>query len=332
MDSNPPEGNVKVAEVETAKLEVEVTSAGLNATQGSLLGFLHNGPRTGWDLLQEVEGGLSRFWNITSSHVYRELRTLEARRLIKAGAPGTRDRRPFTITAAGKRAFRAWISQPPGPEQMRFPLLVTLWFGRHLDRDTLAAFLDAGRREHDERLRLYRAVADRVPRDDPHTAAVVGFGLAYEQAVLEWLDDLRATPPARSSGDRPRRSAPPVAVAVSFIECINRRDLHRLARLLADDHGLHVFDEPPLVGRQANIEAWRSYFRSFPDYTIYPHAIAEREGAVAVLGHTTGSHLGLADAEERRLTLIWVAVAAHGELRSWGLVEDNRENRQRLGL
>jgi DNA-binding PadR family transcriptional regulator len=306
--------------------------AGLNATQGSLLGFLHDGPRTGWDLLQEVEGGLSRFWNITSSHVYRELRTLEARRLIKAGAPGARDRRPFTVTAAGKRAFRAWIAQQPGPEQIRFPLLVTLWFGRHLDRDTLAGFLDTSHREHEQRLRLYRAVAGRVPPDDPHTAAVVDFGLANEQAVHGWLDDLRASAPVPPSGLRSQTSAPPVAVAVSFIECVNRRDLHQLGHLLTDDHELRVFGEPPLVGRQANIEAWRGYFESFPHYTIYPRAITEREGTVAVLGHTTGSHLGLADDEERRHTLIWLAVASRRELRSWTLVEDNRTTRQRFGL
>jgi DNA-binding PadR family transcriptional regulator len=164
----------------------------LNATQGSLLGFLYDGPMTGWDLLQHVEGGLSRFWNITPSHVYRELRVLEARKLIRAGAPGARDRRPFTITAAGKRAFKRWIEQEPGPEQMRFPLLVTLWFGRHLDTATLDGFLAASRREHEQRLHLYQAVAKRLAPDDPHTGAVVDFGIAYEQAVVGWLDNMRA--------------------------------------------------------------------------------------------------------------------------------------------
>jgi DNA-binding PadR family transcriptional regulator len=311
---------------------VHVKATALNATQGSLLGFLHDGPRTGWDLLQEVEGGLSRFWNITSSHVYRELRTLEARRLVRAGAPGPRDRRPFTITAAGKREFRAWIAQEPGPEQIRFPLLVTLWFGRHLDDDTLAGFLDASRREHEQRLHLYRAVAARVPADDPHTAAVVGFGLVYEQALVGWLDDLRATTRATPAVARLDPSAPPVAVAVSFVECVNRRDSHGLERLMTEDHELRVFDEPPVVGRGQNIEAWRGYFRSFPDYTIYPRAISERDGTVAVLGHTTGSHLGLPDEEERRRTLIWLAVASRGRARSWTLIEDNRPNRHRFGL
>lgn len=161
--------------------------AELNATQGSLLGFLHDGPKTGWDLLQQVKGGLDRFWNITSSHVYRELRTLEARGLIRADAPGPRDRRPFTITAAGKRAFRAWLQEEPGPEQMRFPLLVRLWFGRHLDPDTLRGLLERNRKDRESRLALYHEVEPSI-RDDQR-AAVVRFGIAYEEAVLAWLDD-----------------------------------------------------------------------------------------------------------------------------------------------
>ena len=158
----------------------------LNATQGSLLGFLHVGPRTGWELLQQAKAGLARFWNVTPSHVYRELAALEERKLVRAGKPGPRDRRPFTITAAGRRAFDAWIADAPGPEQIRFPLLVTLWFGKHVPASTLASFVDTARREHEARLALYEGLR----ADDPHVAAVVSFGVHYERAVLEWLADL----------------------------------------------------------------------------------------------------------------------------------------------
>jgi DNA-binding PadR family transcriptional regulator len=165
---------------------------GLNATQGSLLGFLADGPKTGWDLLAEVEGGLARFWNVTASHVYRELRTLEERGLLTAGEPGIRDRRPFSITTAGEEAFRAWIAREPGPEQIRFPLLVTLWFGRHLDPDARSGFLESSRKDHEARLSMYEAITP----PDPHTGAVIAFGIAYETAILGWLkslDQLRVT-------------------------------------------------------------------------------------------------------------------------------------------
>jgi DNA-binding PadR family transcriptional regulator len=160
----------------------------LNATQGSLLGFLHDGPRTGWELLREVEAGLGRFWNVTSSHVYRELRALEQQGLIRAGDPGKRERRPFRITPAGRRGFARWIAEPPGPEQMRFPLLVKLWFAHHLDRETLQEFLDASRADHEQRLSLYRSI-ERLMADRDDRAKVVRFGIAYEEAVLAWLDD-----------------------------------------------------------------------------------------------------------------------------------------------
>jgi DNA-binding PadR family transcriptional regulator len=160
----------------------------LNATQGTLLGLLLDGPKTGWELLHEARGGLARFWNITQSHAYRELAALERRRLVRASAPGPRDRRPFAVTAAGRRAFAAWLSEPPGNEQLRFPLLVSLWFGRHLDRATLAGFVASARAEHQARLAEYRA----VQTDDVHVGAVVSFGIHYERAVLDWLDELDA--------------------------------------------------------------------------------------------------------------------------------------------
>jgi len=171
-----PEGNVKMP-------------GGLNATQGSLLGFLYDGPKTGWDLLQEIDRGLSRFWNVTPSHVYRELRALQGRRLVAAGRTGVRDRRPFTITAAGKKAFEEWIAQEPGPEQIRNPLLITLWFGRHLDPDLLGGFLASNRHVHEARLTHYESITPA----DPHTAAVLGFGIAYEKAVIGWIDGLQTT-------------------------------------------------------------------------------------------------------------------------------------------
>jgi DNA-binding PadR family transcriptional regulator len=148
--------------------------------------MLYDAPKTGWELVREANTGLARFWNVTQSHVYRELGALETRRLVKAGPPGARDRRPFTITAAGKKAFKAWLAQAPGSEQLRFPLLVTLWFGKHLDDATLREFAAKARGEHEERLALYKGMTT----GDPHVDAVVSFGRHYERAVLAWLDEL----------------------------------------------------------------------------------------------------------------------------------------------
>lgn len=163
---------------------------GLNPTQASLLGFLHEGPQSGYDLLRIVEGSIGYFWNVTRSHLYRELRTLETCGLIEAGsASGPRDRRAFTLTDAGRAAFAAWIAQEPGQELLRFPLLITVFFGHHLSDELLDEMVSARRREHEERLAAYRGIEEFLVRiGDRHRLATLRFGIEYEQAALRWFD------------------------------------------------------------------------------------------------------------------------------------------------
>ena len=125
---------------------------------------------------------------------------------------------------------------------------------------------------------------------------------------------------------------PPVALAVSFVDCINRSDLPALSDLLSTDHRLEVFDEEPLIGKQANAAAWNGYFEKFPSYVIHPRRIAEHADRVAILGHTTGSHLGLRDEDESKLTLIWLVDTSGGYVTRWKLIEDTRANRGAWGL
>jgi hypothetical protein len=128
------------------------------------------------------------------------------------------------------------------------------------------------------------------------------------------------------------RDLPPTATIISFIDCINHANVSGLGLLMAEDHALQVFDEPALVGRDENIEAWSGYLSSFPKYVIHPHHIAADGLRVAVVGHTTGSHLGLPDDREAALTLIWVGEVDRGLVRSWRLLEDNPGNRASLRL
>ena len=124
----------------------------------------------------------------------------------------------------------------------------------------------------------------------------------------------------------------PLAMAISFIDCINRGDIDGLVELMHEDHELCVFDEPPTAGRKNNVPGWRCYASSFPDYLIHPRRMAVVGDIAAVLGHTTGSHLGLPDDEEAKLTLIWLCELRDGKLLRWSLVPDDARNRARWGL
>ncbi|MEU4311973.1 PadR family transcriptional regulator [Nocardia sp. NPDC024068] len=164
------------------------TKRSLNSTAASLLGFLHEGPMSGWDLVTLAQDRIGDFWTITQSQVYRELATMDAAGLVVKGEAGARDRTPYRITEAGRAEFAEWIARDPGAETIRFPLLLTLHFGGHLDREQLTSIIDSGRRVHQERLDRYRAEDPACL--SPHSRATLEFGIGYERAVLDWFDRL----------------------------------------------------------------------------------------------------------------------------------------------
>jgi hypothetical protein len=129
-----------------------------------------------------------------------------------------------------------------------------------------------------------------------------------------------------------RTPSPPLAVGLSFIDRINHTDLDGLLALMTDDHALQVLDKPPVAGNEGLRAAWQGYFTAFPDYVVYPERITQQGERVAVLGYTTGSHLGLPDEEESRIPVIWTAEVRDGLLSRWSIVEDSPVAREELGL
>jgi DNA-binding PadR family transcriptional regulator len=168
----------------------------LNATAASLLGFLHDGPMTGWDLVARAQERIGDFWTLTRSQVYRELAAMAAVGFVEAGERGQRDRRPYAITEAGRKAFIAWVHEMPGVESIRFPLLLRMVFAEHVSTDRMAEFVAWHRRVHAERLVGYeQAWAETGAGTAPgYRASTLAFGIAYERAVLAWFDGLPAAP------------------------------------------------------------------------------------------------------------------------------------------
>ncbi|MEV7987560.1 PadR family transcriptional regulator [Micromonospora sp. NPDC085948] len=168
----------------------------LNSTAASMLGLLHQGPMTGWDLLSAAERLIGNFWSLTQSQVYRELAAMETAGLITAGTRGPRDRRPYELTDSGRGAFAEWVNREPGKEHIRIPLLLSIGFGQHINPELLAHYVAEHRARHAERLANYMNVLQNAEESglvpDLYRRATLRFGLIYEQAVLEWFDSLPA--------------------------------------------------------------------------------------------------------------------------------------------
>ena len=152
---------------------------------------------TGWDLAQMAEMVIGDFWNVTRSQVYRELRTLEGLRLVAADAAGPREKRPYSITDEGRAAFEAFINREPGADLLRSPLLLMVFFGRHLDAARKQRFLAIHRLRHEQALDEYRRVQRNLDAAETDLADVLQYAIFHEEAVLRWFEYMEGRgPPA----------------------------------------------------------------------------------------------------------------------------------------
>ncbi|MGZ3497729.1 MAG: PadR family transcriptional regulator [Vulcanimicrobiaceae bacterium] len=166
----------------------------MNPTAASILGFLQGEGMSGYELARRAEQSIGYFWNVTRSQLYREIKDLELRGLVQTTAAGARDKRICSITVAGRAAFARWIAREPADELIRFPLLLTLFFGAGVDPERLRNWVTLHRARHAERLERYRQVSPDVEREHPYPAMTLEFGIMYEETVLRWLDSLEIPP------------------------------------------------------------------------------------------------------------------------------------------
>lgn len=171
---------------------------GLNSTAASLLGFLHEGPMSGWDLVNLAQERIGDFWTITQSQVYRELAAMDRAGLVQKGQRGARERTPYHLTEAGREEFAQWIVRDPGPETIRVPLLLTLSFGEFVEPARLDRIIAANRRVHEQRLAEY--LSEEGTPMSRCEQATLDFGIGYERAVLSWFDRLPAMLGRNGSG------------------------------------------------------------------------------------------------------------------------------------
>ena len=208
----------------------------MNATAACVLGVMQLGPApgqegfgrgargmTGWQVYEAARVSVCRFWNLTRSQIYRELAQLEdAGHVATVGDPGARARQAYRVTSSGEAAFRRWIeafaSGDPREEQLRSPLVLTVFFGEFVPAPTLHRLLVEHRARHQRRHEQLRAMTVALDaRSAPRLpAAVLARGLAYQQLMVEWLDGLFGTADpgsadgARSSRRRRRARRPAV--------------------------------------------------------------------------------------------------------------------------
>lgn len=162
----------------------------LSPTAYVILGMLHKGPKSGYEIKALVDKSTRFFWAASYGQIYPQLRRLAEAGLVE-GADAPRDGRRRTVyklTPAGRKELRAWLREPPTTFETRDEGLLKLFFAGALPPTDAVNTLRAMR---DQRL----AVVERLREIEPKAIAGGGFplivlrgGIEYNEFVAGWCE------------------------------------------------------------------------------------------------------------------------------------------------
>ncbi len=115
----------------------------LTTTSYALLGLLAIRPWTPYELTQQMQRSLARFWPRAESKLYEEPKKLAMHDLATAVSDlvGRRRRTHYTITAKGRRELARWLAEPGQGPVLEFEALLKVFLAEHGTRRDLLATL-----------------------------------------------------------------------------------------------------------------------------------------------------------------------------------------------
>jgi DNA-binding PadR family transcriptional regulator len=166
----------------------------LPTTSYAILGLLTRQPMSRYDLAQFVQRTIAHFWTIAKSQVYRELDRLEELGYVRGTEVRQKslpDKRVYRLTAAGERAFDAWL-QVPDAERTHFrsAYLVKVFFANRMPSQTYVQLL----RRYRDGNQLWRREIDSILAqlagvpDATYMRATALLGAKIAEAMVAWAD------------------------------------------------------------------------------------------------------------------------------------------------
>ena len=117
------------------------------------------------------------------------------------------------------------------------------------------------------------------------------------------------------------------AVITDFVDAINNHDVLAILGVLSDDHVFIDAYGDEMSGHKALAEAWYTYFKWFPDYSIELKEMICGNDVYALFGYASGTYQGLTDENKTRfwrLPAAWKAIISEDKISLWQVYCDTK--------
>jgi DNA-binding PadR family transcriptional regulator len=170
----------------------------------AILSVFVSAPSSGYDLAKRfnssVEGSIGFFWSASFQQIYRELNRLEEKEWLQAESVQQENRpgkRIYAVTELGRQQLGRWIAESEEMAPIKDDLLVKLYAGHLMSRQTMVAKLEDHRRQHQQRLAIYQEIKSRYFKNPQALSKSLKFqymtllrGIYYETGWLDWCDEI----------------------------------------------------------------------------------------------------------------------------------------------
>jgi len=162
----------------------------------AVLGQLAFRPWSAYELIKEMKRNFHYFYPRAESGLYEELKKLEEAGLTisKVKTKGKKERKVYTITRAGKKALKEWLTTDPEQYWLEFDGLLRVFLSRFGTKGILRKTLSKVSSDTDILISLAEKVgneylSDNAPaqKEIEQRAIVFDFLLHYGIMFKEWL-------------------------------------------------------------------------------------------------------------------------------------------------
>ncbi|MCH8862803.1 MAG: PadR family transcriptional regulator [Proteobacteria bacterium] len=157
------------------------------------LGILALGDATGYEIRKMVaEGSFSFFSEASYGSIYPALTRLTEEGLVTyQTTPQSKrpDKKVYNLSPAGREELTRALRRDPGPDKNRSEFLASLLFAEAVSPERVNELIGDRLRQHRQKIDSLKSLLDEDMT--PASSFVVQFGIAVQQAALDFLENNR---------------------------------------------------------------------------------------------------------------------------------------------